>query len=306
MALQSSGQIKFSEIATETTAGATNNSLRSMSNSAGFVIQDAISEFYGYSAASNLARWEFANDAERLGFARTSGTVNTTGDDISVSMWVKVDWADSDTNSMLLMLSPDNSTTANRFFLMYDYGLNRIICRFRGNSINGRGTHFNLNSNSTQTGISSGKWHAGNRGNVNAGNFCHLAFTFDASAASGSAAFDMYWNGVKLTTKLTNLTSTMFNFNMNEVYINGSNNGTGNSRKSSWDNVAVFKNKLLTQTEITSLYNSGTSESPVDLSLDDNLMFVHDAETDPPTAVSGTDYTTVYNNPVDNGTKETY
>lgn len=49
MALPTSGLLKFTAIATELGLSLSNLSLRSMSNTAGFSIPDAVSEFYGYS-----------------------------------------------------------------------------------------------------------------------------------------------------------------------------------------------------------------------------------------------------------------
>lgn len=49
MALPISGLLKFTDIATELGLSLSNLSLRSMSNTAGFSIPDAVSEFYGYS-----------------------------------------------------------------------------------------------------------------------------------------------------------------------------------------------------------------------------------------------------------------
>tara|TARA_B110000211_G_scaffold188804_1_gene214843 strand:+ start:1257 stop:1649 length:393 start_codon:yes stop_codon:yes gene_type:complete len=50
MALQSSGQISLNDIRAELGAATTNVSLGAMSDTAGFAAQDAISDFYGYSA----------------------------------------------------------------------------------------------------------------------------------------------------------------------------------------------------------------------------------------------------------------
>lgn len=49
MALPTSGPLSFSAIANELGTPLSNVSLRGMSNSAGFSIPDAVSEFYGYS-----------------------------------------------------------------------------------------------------------------------------------------------------------------------------------------------------------------------------------------------------------------
>lgn len=53
MALPGSGQLSFSEIASELGAG-TPYSLRNMSSTAGFFTPDAVSEFYGYSAGGGV------------------------------------------------------------------------------------------------------------------------------------------------------------------------------------------------------------------------------------------------------------
>ena len=55
MALQSSGQIKLSEIASEVGASSTNISLRAVSSTASKSTQDAISEFYSYSHSSTFS-----------------------------------------------------------------------------------------------------------------------------------------------------------------------------------------------------------------------------------------------------------
>ena len=57
MALQSSGQIKISEIKAE--LGSSSNSLRALSAAANLSIPDAMSEFYGFSAAKYY--WDLSN-----------------------------------------------------------------------------------------------------------------------------------------------------------------------------------------------------------------------------------------------------
>lgn len=306
MAVQSSGPISLSDIAAEQGISTTNMSLRSMSNTAGFATPDAISEFYGYSAGvTNAYYWDFQNSGDKLAFSRSGGTSPSTGNDISFSFWVRPNWSATDTNALLFEINSSSTATANRLFLLYDYGLNRLVARLRTNSTNSRGTHWNLNSNSSQTGISSGNWHSGNVGNVNSAGLAHIVLTYDSSATSGQAAFDCYWNGVKMPNKLTNLTSTIFNFNYDHIGINGAISGAA-GREAYYDNLAVFNNKMLSQAEITALYNSGTSVIPSEVNEDDNVVFLWDAENDPPTAVSGDDYNTTWSNTEDKGIATAY
>lgn len=321
MALQASGQIKFSDINAELGRSDTAEHYASTAHLGGYATINtnnaaadrpdgtaphAISEWYSYdhsaaAAYSNDNYWDFNTSGLGLRFDRSAGTIPTTANDISFSFWVRPEWAASDTNALLLELHNSTTSTDNRLFLMYDYGLHRLVARLRTNGVNSRGTHWNLSSNSTQTGISSGTWNGSNVGNVNTAGLAHIVLTYDSSASSGSAAFDCYWNGVKMPNKLTNLTNTIFNFSYDKISINRALNGTSSSREAFYDNVAVFNNKLLSQSEITSLYNSGVSLPPTQLSLDDNLVFEFDAEADPPVAVSGTDYTTTWSVGLDQG-----
>jgi|21_taG_2_1085346.scaffolds.fasta_scaffold22262_2 hypothetical protein len=327
MALPSSGEIKISDILTEAGLSATldDTSLGALEAGSVFTINTAnpstdypdgsapasISEWYGYdhnasTGNQNLAYWQFSNSGEGLRFDRASGTSFTTGSDICISFWIRPEWASTDTNALMFEMSPNTTSTNDRFFLLYDFGLNRFVARHRSNGTNSRGTHWNLQSNNTQTGTGSSKWSSSNVGNVNTGGLAHIVLTYDASASSGSAAFDCYWNGVKMPNKLTNLTSTITAFDIEDVFINRSVANTNSSREARYDNVAVFHNKMLTQSEITSLYNSGASSPPEDVALDDNVMFVFDTENDPPTAQSGTDFTTTWSLGVDKGRSIAY
>lgn len=324
MALQASGQIKISEILTEGGVSSTlaDTSLYNLENDNVFVVNpysafrpdqsiganNAISEWYKYdhTGTININYWNFASSGQGLRFARTSGTSMSTNVDMSVSLWISPEWAASDTNVQLFDFNNSTTVTTNRFFLLYDYGLNRFIARLRTNGTNSRGTHWNVNSNSSQTGISSGTWHQTQKGNVNSASFVHIVLTYDSSATTGQTAFELYWNGVKMTNKLTNLTGSIFNFDFEHIAINRACNGTGSSREAGYDNFAFFHNKMLSQTEITNLYNSGGSLPPEQVGEDDNVAFVFDAEDDPPVATSGDDYTTVWNNTVDVGSAVNY
>ena len=320
MALQASGQIKISEIISElgyagggdhrvaflhTGAYGTINLANPAANRPDGNQPHLMSEWYSYdhSLSANAKYWNFA-DTQGLGFSTTSP--RATGNDFSLSFWINPKWAASDTNVMLFMATNSTTATTNRLFFMYDYGLNRFIARFRSNAVNSRGTHWNVTSNSGATGITSGNWHGTQKGNVNSASMAHIVLTFDISQTTGADAFQMYWNGVRLPNKLTSLTNSFFHFNMDNIYINRTNNGTGNSRASEYDNFTFFDNKLLSQTEITNLYNSGAGLPAADVGENDNVYLAFDAENDPPTAVDGDDFSITWSNFVDAGSAVDY
>ena len=197
MALQSSGAISISQIKTE--LGSSSNSLRALSATAGFSTPDAMSEFYGYSAGEvNEYFWNYAEDVN--GTRYTANTPSTrASDDFSFSMWVRPSWASTDINVVLFDFVQD---TNNRFFLSYDYGLNRFVWRYRSNGRN-FDRQWAIASNVTATGTS-GTWHGGNRGLRNSDNFVHLAGSYDASQTNASNAFKIYWNAVEMSNQIVN------------------------------------------------------------------------------------------------------
>lgn len=308
MALQSSGPISLSDIATEQGISTTNISLRSMSNTAGFASPDAITEFYGYSAGiTNAYYWDFQNSGEGLAFSRSSGTQYSTNADMSISLWVRPDFASTDINWMLFHAGTNATDTNNRFYLFYDYGLQRIVARYRSGGANTRGTHWPIGSG-TNAAITAttGGWTGSNVGNVNSSGLAHIVLTYDSSASSGQNAFKCYWNGTELTYKVTNLTASETAFNMDYININRPNNGTGTAREAWYDNVALFHNKLLSSSEVSTLYDSGTSQVPANHSLDSDVAFVFDAENDPPTAGTGSSHNTSWSLVTDTGRSISY
>lgn len=328
MALPSSGEISLSDVNTELGRTSTAEIAMQTAEQGDYVAINssstnkpdgtspfALSEWYGYdhsasSSASNGDSFytfgDSSTDTDRDVYEHSGGTQTSTGTPISVSMWVAPLYTNTtDINHILFEMRSSKTSTNNRIFAMYDYGLERIVVRFRGNSINAKGTHFKLSDNSTQTGISSGKWNGSNKGNINYSHHAHLVFVFDPAAGDGQDCWDMYWNGSKLTTKITNINSTIFNFNIDYISINGQTNGGGNSRYASMDDVGIYLDKKLTQSEITTLYNSGGGGSPKDL-LDDNLLYYDDFERASADPASGSDYSTTWSKDTERGSITAY
>ena len=132
MALQSSGQISLSDIANEQEIALSNVSLRSMSSTAGFTTPDSVSEFYGY---AYKYYWDLSNDIKWD--TATDKPLQSNTESFSASLWIRPQWAATDLNLIIFDLTPSGTTTtANRFFLQYDYGLNRFVARYRSSQSN--------------------------------------------------------------------------------------------------------------------------------------------------------------------------
>lgn len=271
MALQSSGAISISDIKTE--LGSTSNSLDDLSASAGFTAPHKISDFYGYSAATaSEYYWNFGENDGGAHFTGNGGNIGA--DPFSFSLWIKPNWTSTDLNVLLFEINDGGGVNNNRLMLLYDYGFNRLVYRYRSNSAN---YHINwaLNQNSAAGSIS--RWTKFNRGPVNSNLFAHIAGTLDPSQSSAVNGLKLYWNGVAFDTTITQSNASLGNFLKSHMYINVAFNA-GGDRDAEYDNVAFWFNRLLTPSDITTLYNNGEPITAADAGLSNNLGFEATAE----------------------------
>ena len=288
MALQSSGTIKMSEINHELgRAGTANISLDSAesgtygainTNSASYP-SDArpasMSEWYSYnhSATASLSYWDLSNDIKWD--SATTKPVPTSSSDMTMSLWIRPQWTATDLNLIVFDLTPSGTTsTANRLFLQYDYGLNRLIARYRSASSNfDRQWALHSNNSATGTGTSSSNnWTSSNRGNTNSDGFVNLILTYDGSQSTAAAAFKIYWNGSELTSTTASNNGSRSNMTLDELTFCGNDHNTGGSRIADYMFMHMW-GFLFTTNEINGMYNSGSPISAADASLSDLLLF---------------------------------
>jgi hypothetical protein len=277
MALQSSGQIKISEIKAE--LGSSSNSLRALSAAANLSVPDAMSEFYGFSAAKYY--WDLSNDIKWD--SATDKPLQTAEESLSVSLWIRPQWAATDLNLIIFDLTPSGTTsTANRFFLQYDYGLNRFIARYRSASANfDRQLALHSNNSATGTGTSSSnRWTGSNRGNVNSDGFVHLFLTYNAPEQNPTNAFKIYWNNVELTSTAATSTGAKDTMSLNELTFCGNDHNTSGSRIADYMYMHMWDD-VRSAGDIDSMYNSGDPISASDAGVTTNLIFGDTSESVP-------------------------
>jgi len=297
MALPSSGKISVSDILGEggQTPPYSNISFHNLESGLEFQINTnsasyptgpsphALSEWHGYdhSASAGFYYWDLSNDIKWD--AATDKPLQSTTEDFSISLWIRPQWAATDLNLVLFDLTPSGTTsTANRFFLQYDYGLNRFIVRYRSNAVNfDRQWALHNNNSATGTGSSSAnKWTAANRGNTNTDGFVHLLLSYDASQSTAASAFQLYWNATELTNQVVANSGTRVNMTLDELTFCGNDNNTGGSRIADfmymhmWDQITLNPN-------LSNMYNSGTPISASDAGYTTNLIFGDTSESVP-------------------------
>lgn len=291
MALQTSGQIALSDIATELSVSLSNVSLRSMSSTAGFTQPDAITDFYGYSAApaptpDSTKYWAFGNTSHELQWGDSTPPISGSSETMSFSFWYKVG-VSTKTNLLFYDLYPDGATTnANRFFLNYSASLDRLVARYRSNSSN-FDRQWNLTSNSSATGITNAStgWCTAQRGNVNGDDFSHIVVTYDGSQSTATNAFKLYWNATELTTQAVANSGTRSNFAYSELTWNNDFDG-GSGDPAGMDGMRVY-GKVLTQSEINDIYGQGSVRFSSSDNVTTDLVFEDRVESTTPVDSTG-------------------
>lgn len=293
MALPSSGQISVSDILTEggQSAPFSNVSFENLEGGLEFTINTnspsyplgpaphALSEWYNYDhTATSLYYWELDDDIkwnQSDPNATYTQPLATSAADLSISLWIRPQWDATDSNLILVDLTDSSANSnANRFFLQYDYGLNRFIARYRSNSVN-FDRQWALHLNNTQTGIgstSSDKWTGTNRGNTNTDGFIHLVLTYDGSQSTAGNAFKLYWNGSELPNQVATNTNTRTNVSLDEITFCGNEINSNGSRISDFMYMHMWE-AVVSSTSVGTMYNSGTPISAADASQSTYLIF---------------------------------
>ena len=298
MALQSSGAISLSDIATEQGISTSNISLRSMSSTAGFGTPDAITEFYGWSSYTNTHHYDLtASSGQSLVRSASPSPFDLSGSqDLSVSVWVRQDQTTA-ANQIIWDFTNNTANSANRFFLQYSSSLNRLVLRYRTNSVNfDRQFALHDNNSATGTGTSSTNyWTASNRGNVNGDGWCLLTATYDASQSTGAAGLKLYWNGTELTTTAASADGARTTSAVNAVVLGNNGHNYTTSAGAFDGGLDEFKIYLdiLTSGEVSTIYNSGV---PVDAANSHSSGLLTEITFDTDTTDSNGEFGTTTNN----------
>lgn len=203
MPLQSSGPISISDIKTE--LGSSDNSLRNLSNIAGFSVPDSMSEFYGYSFSSFSN--DFALDYDGVNDYVRGDVVGThPAQTFTISMWVRIDATTKHNYSFYSYIGQELNLGSGRFLIFYNANLNRLVVNFRRGDGKLYRREYPLHDNSGVTGITntSTGWVTSQRGNTDSAGFTHLCFALNQTNGSATSGIKTYWNGNELTSSVNN------------------------------------------------------------------------------------------------------
>ena len=281
MALPSSGSLSISQIKTE--LGSNSNSLEQLSLEANIPQPYRISNFYGYSSqpssTPSTMYWKGDGVNDTLRFQGSNFGYNTN-EPLTWSAWYRID-SSGGAVEQLGSISQSSPNGSNMVFLQFDGRFNRIYHRYRFNRSFAQ-RQYPLHDNFSQTGVSSAGWKSTNRGNVNADGFVHLVFTWNPTNTTYNA-LQVYWNGQQLTSSVNNHNGTRSSVweggSLAVADLVSSVPYNANVFQGGVDNVA-FWDRVLTQGEITALYNSGAPINAVDAGVASSIIAEYRFETD--------------------------
>ena len=291
MALPSSGTINIAEILTEGEVDPTQTaSLKQLAQGAIFTINTnspsypsstapfAMSDWYGYdhnAFVPSLYYWLGDGVNDTLRFTNNSSVLFDSNDDFSYSGWFRIDET-SNQMQWLGSFAEASPSGANQIFIQYNPTSARMQLRFRkggGGNFHQRFWSISSTNNTSITGVNSNGWYSTNRGNVNSEGFVHLVFTRDNSNTA-SSGMNLYWNGTKLPESIQFNSRSLASFDIKSAAIGdavGSSPNNANVFKGGIDQVSVY-NAVLSQSDITALYNSGTVATCADAGVTSNLL----------------------------------
>ena len=290
----STGSVTLATLATETDIN------ENSSEGPDAEVPHAMSEWYGYdhdaapafTDSNAVAKSITTGVGQAIVISSTSTYSLTQADAFTIGFWIKVGWDNNLNTNIHFFATNDGSSTARnqQIRLFYNESNNRLELRIGHDSSNRSLNFWPLHSHLSATGLpgssASQYWSSSNRGNVNGNDYTHLVITKGTGTTLAASNIAAYWNGTKLG---------------NAFYSSGNNFGTvsmstaarrvtlgsaahhyeksGNNNETKYNVLTIF-DKQLSDSEVTTLYGSGSPVSPTVASGIGNLVGYYNFESD--------------------------
>ena len=224
--------------------------------------------------------------------AETTAYSLTEQDAFTIGFWIKAGWDNNlNTNIHFFAMNDGSSTARNQQIrVFYNESNNRLEFRIGSDSSNRSLNFWPLHSHLSATGLpgssASQYWSSSNRGNVNGNDYTHLVISKGSGTTLAASNIAAYWNGTKLGNAFyssgNNFGTVSMSTDARQVAL-GSNSHTlaksGNNNETKY-NVLTIYNKQLSDSDVTTLYNSGAPASPTVAGNIGNLQGYYNFESD--------------------------
>ena len=267
----------------------------------------AMSEFYAYDhdlvtfTDNNAVSKSITTGTGQAIFIEETTTFSLTEQNaFTIGFWIKAGWTNNlNTNIHFFAMNDGSSTGRNQQIrVFYNESNNRLEFRI-GHDTNNRSVNFwALHSNLSQTGLpgssASQYWSSSNRGTVNGNDYTHLVITKGTGTTLAASNIKAYWNGTALGNAFyssgNNFGTVSMSADARRVAL-GSNahslSKSGDTSETKY-NVLTIYNKQLSDSEVSTLYGSGSPVSDTVASDIGNLVAYYNFESDGSSDVADT------------------
>ena len=260
----------------------------------------AMSEWYGYdhdaapafTDSNAVAKSITTGVGQAIVISSTSTYSLTQSDAFTIGFWIKAGWDNNLNTNIHFFATNDGSSTArnHQIRIFYNESNNRLEFRIGHDGSNRSLNFWPLHSHLSATGLpgsaSSQYWSSSNRGNVNGNDYTHLVISKGTGTTLAASNIAAYWNGTKLGNAFYSSGNNFGTVSMSTAARRvalGSNAHTleksGNNNETKYNVLTIF-DKQLSDSEVTTLYGSGTPVSPTVAGNIGNLVGYYNFESD--------------------------
>ena len=231
-------------------------------------------------------------ESQAIFIEETTAYSFTQSSAFTIGVWIKAGWTNNLNTNIHFFATNDGSSTVHneQLRIFYNESNNRLEFRI-GSASNARSFNFwPLHSHLSETGLpgssASQYWSSSNRGTVNGNNYTHLVITKGTGTTLAASNIAAYWSGNKLGNAFyssgNNSGSANMSTNARRVTLGSAAHHyskAGNNNETKYNVLTIF-DKQLSDSEVTTLYNSGTPVSPTVASGIGNLVGYYNFESD--------------------------
>jgi hypothetical protein len=231
-------------------------------------------------------------ESQAIFISSTTAYSFTQSSAFTIGVWIKAGWTNNLNTNLHFFATNDGSSSphTDQVRIFYNESNNRLEFRI-GSASNARSFNFwPLHSPVSETGLpgssASQYWSSSNRGTVNGNNYTHLVITKGTGTTLAASNIAAYWSGNKLGNAFyssgNNSGTASMSTNARRVALGGNAHTFekhGDTTETKYNVLTIF-NKQLSDSEVATLYNSGTPVSPTVASNIGNLVGYYNFESD--------------------------
>jgi hypothetical protein len=231
-------------------------------------------------------------ESQAIFIEETTAYSFTQSSAFTIGVWIKAGWTNNLNTNLHFFATNDGSSSphTDQVRIFYNESNNRLEFRIGSDSSNRSFNFWPLHSHLSATGLpgssASQYWSSSNRGTVNGNDYTHLVITKGTGTTLAASNIAAYWSGNKLGNAFyssgNNSGTANMSTNARRVALGGNAHTFakhGDTTETKYNVLTIF-DKQLSDSEVTTLYNSGTPANPTIAKNIGNLVGYYNFESD--------------------------